>query len=229
MMKPLNIILLAIFGVAFLLSFIISHEACRVLDEEEEKSLRGFVPSFGPNPPTYIPASSTKVNTISKKNFVGHAMPPLVEEERMKNENLLLQSLRGPVSPLEPNLGTYIPTSNSKVNTISQKGFAGHAIPPPAYLQLMEDSEWRSTSPTRIVPLETYKSSQASPWRREENITHNFASEYTELCLFVKYSDLGIGEVSGTHPPASSRLCFQVIKRRRTEERGLSQQDYTRR
>ncbi|THF99708.1 hypothetical protein TEA_001110 [Camellia sinensis var. sinensis] len=39
----------------------------------------------------------------------------------------------------------------------------------------------------------------------------------------------GIGEVSGTHPPASSRLCFQVTKRRRTEERGLGQQDYTRR
>ena len=54
-------------------------------------------------------------------------------------------------------------------------------------------------------------------------------SEYTELCLFVKFSDLGIGEVSGTHPPASSRLCFQVTKRRRTEERGLGQQDYTRR
>ncbi|KAF5952007.1 hypothetical protein HYC85_009951 [Camellia sinensis] len=39
---------------------------------------------------------------------------------------------------------------------------------------------------------------------------------------------LGIGEVSGTHPPASSRLCFQVIKRQRTEERRLDQQDYTR-
>ncbi|KAF5946148.1 hypothetical protein HYC85_016376, partial [Camellia sinensis] len=54
-------------------------------------------------------------------------------------------------------------------------------------------------------------------------------SENIELCLFVKFSDLGIGEVSGTHPPASSRLCFQVTKRRRTEERGLGQQDYTRR
>ena len=54
-------------------------------------------------------------------------------------------------------------------------------------------------------------------------------SEYIELCLFVKFADLGIGEVSGTHPPASSRLYFQVTKRRRTEERGLSQQDYTRR
>ncbi|THG05499.1 hypothetical protein TEA_020382 [Camellia sinensis var. sinensis] len=39
----------------------------------------------------------------------------------------------------------------------------------------------------------------------------------------------GIGEVSGTHPPASSRLCFQGTKRRRTEKRGLGQQDYTRR
>ena len=52
-------------------------------------------------------------------------------------------------------------------------------------------------------------------------------SENIELCLFVKFSDLGIGEVSGTHPPASSRLYFQVTKRRRTEERGLGQQDYT--
>ncbi|KAL7197743.1 hypothetical protein ACSBR2_020297 [Camellia fascicularis] len=39
----------------------------------------------------------------------------------------------------------------------------------------------------------------------------------------------GIGEVSGTHSPASSRLHFQEIKRRRTEERSLGQQDYTRR
>ncbi|THG08040.1 hypothetical protein TEA_011874 [Camellia sinensis var. sinensis] len=116
-----------------------------VLDEEEEKvwkenlllqSLRGPVPSFGPNPPTYIPASSTKANTISQKTFVGHAMPPPEEEERMKNKNLLLQSLRGPVPPLGPNPGTYIPTSNSKINTISQKSFAGHAIPPPAYPRL---------------------------------------------------------------------------------------------
>ncbi|GMP99546.1 hypothetical protein CsSME_00046980 [Camellia sinensis var. sinensis] len=145
MMTPLNIVLLAIFGVAFLLSFIKSHEACRVLDEEEEKvwkenlllqSLRGPVPSFGPNPPTYIPASSTKANTISQKTFVGHAMPPPEEEEQMKNKNLLLQSLRGPVPPLGPNPGTYIPTSNSKINTISQKSFAGHAIPPPAYPRL---------------------------------------------------------------------------------------------
>ena len=62
----------------------------------------------------------------------------------------------------------------------------------------------------------------------EEVIEHNF-SENIELCLFVKLTDLGIEEVSGTHPPASSRLCFQVTKRRRTEERGLGQQDYTRR
>ena len=62
----------------------------------------------------------------------------------------------------------------------------------------------------------------------EEVIEHDL-SENLELCLFVKFSDLGIGEVSGTHPPASSRLCFQVTKRRRTEERGLGQQDYTRR
>ncbi|KAL7198631.1 hypothetical protein ACSBR2_021016 [Camellia fascicularis] len=101
------------------------------------QSLRGPVPSFGPNPPTYISASSTKVNTISQKSFVGHAMPPPVEEERMKNENHLLQSLRGPVPPLGPNPGTYIPMSNGKVNTISQKGFAGHAIPLLVYPQLM--------------------------------------------------------------------------------------------
>ncbi|GMP39791.1 hypothetical protein CsSME_00010488 [Camellia sinensis var. sinensis] len=43
------------------------------------------------------------------------------------------------------------------------------------------------------------------------------------FCLFVKLTDLGIGEVSGTHPLASSRLCFQVIKRHRTEEHGLDQ------
>ena len=54
-------------------------------------------------------------------------------------------------------------------------------------------------------------------------------SENIKLCLFVKLTDLGIGEVFGTHPPASSRLCFQVVKRRRTEERGLGQQDFTRR
>ena len=54
-------------------------------------------------------------------------------------------------------------------------------------------------------------------------------SENIELCLFVKLTNLGIGEISGTHTPASSRLCFQVTKRRHTEERGLGQQDYTRR
>ena len=53
--------------------------------------------------------------------------------------------------------------------------------------------------------------------------------EYTELIVYCLVADLGIGGVSGTHPPASSRLCFQVTKRRRTEERGLGQQDYTRR
>ena len=49
------------------------------------------------------------------------------------------------------------------------------------------------------------------------------------FCLLIKLTDLGIGEVSGTHSPASSRLCFQVLKRRRTEERRLDHQDYTRR
>ena len=62
-----------------------------------------------------------------------------------------------------------------------------------------------------------------------EEVIEHILSENFELCLFVKFSDLGIGEVSGTHPPASSRLCYQVTKRRRTEERGLGQQDYTRR
>ena len=54
-------------------------------------------------------------------------------------------------------------------------------------------------------------------------------SEYIKLCLFVKFADLGIGEVFCTHQPDNSRLSFHVTKRRRTKERGLSQQDYTRR
>ena len=76
------------------------------------------------------------------------------------------------------------------------------------------------------MPLETYKKLTNITLEevREHNLSENF-----ELWLFVKFSDLGSGEVSGTHPPASSRLCFQAIKRRRTEEHRLSQQDYTRR
>ena len=53
-----------------------------------------------------------------------------VEEEWMKKENILLQSLhQGPVRPSKPNPPSYIPASRSKASTISQKGFAGHAIP----------------------------------------------------------------------------------------------------
>ena len=52
------------------------------------------------------------------------------EEEWMKKENLLLQSLQqGQVRPSRPNPPSYIPASRSKASTISQKGFAGHAMP----------------------------------------------------------------------------------------------------
>ncbi|GFY98858.1 hypothetical protein Acr_13g0002590 [Actinidia rufa] len=56
------------------------------------------------------------------------------KEDWMKQENLLLQSLeRGPVPPTGPNPPTHIPASSNKFNTISQKGFAGHAMPSPPY------------------------------------------------------------------------------------------------
>ena len=56
------------------------------------------------------------------------------KEEWMKQKKLLLQSLQqGPVTPTRPNPPTHIPASSNKVNTISQKGFAGHAMPPPPF------------------------------------------------------------------------------------------------
>ena len=58
---------------------------------------------------------------------------------------------------------------------------------------------------------------------------HNYDPQNTQsFCLLVCFVDLGIEEVSDTHPPASSRLCFQEVKRRRLEECRLDQQDYTR-
>ncbi|KAF5950141.1 hypothetical protein HYC85_012134 [Camellia sinensis] len=47
--------------------------------------------------------------------------------------------------------------------------------------------------------------------------------EYMKLVREASYGGTicGIGEVSGTHPPASSRLCFQVIKRRRYIPKGM--------
>ncbi|KAG5567461.1 hypothetical protein RHGRI_002870 [Rhododendron griersonianum] len=58
------------------------------------------------------------------------------EEELMKRESLLLQSLdHSPVDPSNPDPGTFIPASS----TLGQKGFAGRAMPlpppPPAYPQ----------------------------------------------------------------------------------------------
>ena len=56
------------------------------------------------------------------------------KEEWIKQENLLLQSLqRGPITPSRPNPPTHIPASSNKVNTISQKGFAGHAMLSPPF------------------------------------------------------------------------------------------------
>ncbi|KAL7200854.1 hypothetical protein ACSBR1_032722 [Camellia fascicularis] len=53
-------------------------------------------------------------------------------EERMKTENLLLQSLdHSPTTPSGPSGGSHIPTSSTTINTISEKGFAGHTIPHP--------------------------------------------------------------------------------------------------
>ncbi|GFZ13562.1 hypothetical protein Acr_23g0019470 [Actinidia rufa] len=56
------------------------------------------------------------------------------EEEWMKkHSNLLWQSLQqGSVPSSGGNPGSYIPASSrTKASTISQKGFAGHAMPPP--------------------------------------------------------------------------------------------------
>ncbi|GFY98857.1 hypothetical protein Acr_13g0002580 [Actinidia rufa] len=163
------------------------HEASRNLREGKEEWMKqeklllqslpqGPVPPSSSDPPTFIPARSNTVNTISQKGFAGHAIPsqhvnpqhimrPLSlvvvffalalllstkpheasrilregKEEWMKQENLLLQSLeQGPVPPLGPNPPTHIPpiqipASSNKVNTISQKGFAGHAMPLPPF------------------------------------------------------------------------------------------------
>ena len=52
------------------------------------------------------------------------------KEEWMKQENLLLQSLQqGPVPPSSSNPPSFIPASSNTASTISQKGFAGHAMP----------------------------------------------------------------------------------------------------
>lgn len=45
----------------------------------------------------------------------------------LSEENLSLQSLRGDVPPSKPDGGTYTP----RTSTLGQKGFAGHAMPPP--------------------------------------------------------------------------------------------------
>ncbi|KAH7864638.1 hypothetical protein Vadar_032023 [Vaccinium darrowii] len=53
----------------------------------------------------------------------------LCEAARVLNEeNLILQSLqRGPVPPSAPRKGYHTPDTT----TLGQKGFAGHAMPPP--------------------------------------------------------------------------------------------------
>ncbi|KAL7172545.1 hypothetical protein ACSBR2_032102 [Camellia fascicularis] len=60
-------------------------------------------------------------------------------EERMKTENRLLQSLNhSPTPPSAPSDVSNIPTpfpphraSSTTINTISEKGFAGHIMPTP--------------------------------------------------------------------------------------------------
>ncbi|KAF5930490.1 hypothetical protein HYC85_031363 [Camellia sinensis] len=52
-------------------------------------------------------------------------------KERIKTENLLLQSLNhSPTPPSRPSGGSHIPASSTTINTISEKGFAGHTMPP---------------------------------------------------------------------------------------------------
>ncbi|GFY98860.1 hypothetical protein Acr_13g0002610 [Actinidia rufa] len=67
------------------------------------------------------------------------------KEEWMKQEKLSLQSLqRGPVPPWSSDPPTFIPAptaSSNTTSTISQKGFAGHAMPS------------RHVNPQRIVPF----------------------------------------------------------------------------
>ncbi|GMP90720.1 hypothetical protein CsSME_00041710 [Camellia sinensis var. sinensis] len=53
-------------------------------------------------------------------------------KERMKTKNLLLQSLDHSLTPPSaPSGGTHSAASNTTINTISEKGFAGHTMPPP--------------------------------------------------------------------------------------------------
>ncbi|KAI7983767.1 hypothetical protein LOK49_LG15G00610 [Camellia lanceoleosa] len=89
-MRPQNIVL-AILALVFLLS-IKPLEANRVLYKEQMKTKNILLQSLDhsaitpsgpsgstnlptPSPP-HIPASSTTINTISEKDFVGHTMPP---------------------------------------------------------------------------------------------------------------------------------------------------------
>ncbi|KAL7198651.1 hypothetical protein ACSBR2_021036 [Camellia fascicularis] len=65
-----------------------------------------------------------------------HEASRVLHEEKMwmKKENLHLQSLRtGPVSPpgKNPPIIPGPPPSSTKASTISQRGYASHAMPPP--------------------------------------------------------------------------------------------------
>ncbi|KAI7983690.1 hypothetical protein LOK49_LG15G00608 [Camellia lanceoleosa] len=53
-------------------------------------------------------------------------------KEQMKTKNLLLQSPgHSLIPPSAPSGGTHILASNTTINTISEKGFASHTMPPP--------------------------------------------------------------------------------------------------
>ncbi|KAF7154421.1 hypothetical protein RHSIM_Rhsim01G0267700 [Rhododendron simsii] len=88
-----------------------------------------------PSPDTHIPTS-----TLGQKAFASLAMslpPPVIfkphEAARvLREENLRLQSLRSDVPPSKANGGTYTP----RTSTLGQKGFAGHAMPPPPQLMV---------------------------------------------------------------------------------------------
>ncbi|GMP99534.1 hypothetical protein CsSME_00046969 [Camellia sinensis var. sinensis] len=136
MVRPLNIVLLAILALVFLLSMIKPHEASRVLNEKEENlllpSLRVPIPPWGPNPPTYIPTPSIKASTINQKSFASHVMPPPKAEVQIKKENSFLRSMkRGLVPSKGPNPPTYSPPPSIKASTINQKSFAGPVMSPP--------------------------------------------------------------------------------------------------
>ncbi|KAL7198643.1 hypothetical protein ACSBR2_021028 [Camellia fascicularis] len=176
MMRPLNIVLLAILALVFLLSMIKPHEASRVLNEKEENlllpSLRVPVPAWGPNPPTYIPTPSIKASTISQKSFAGHVMLPPKAEVRIKKENSFLRSIkRGLVPSKGPNPPTYSPLSSTKASTINQKSFASHVMSPPeaegrikkenSFLHSMKRSLVPSTrpNPPTYIPPSSIKAS----------------------------------------------------------------------